>query len=108
MIHRPSSKKEQLQVSLFSNKKCTKKYTKKCSCKEYFLKKRKKLRLQKEKMERELERERLDLEQEQEQLEINKDDIEDIGDEKPKYKYNYDLFNWLQYSSYPPLIYIPR
>ena len=102
MIHRPSSKKEQLQVSLFSNKKCTKK----CSCKEYFLKKRReRLQLQKEKMERKIERERLDLEQEQ--LEIN-DDIEDIGDEKPKYKYNYDLFDWLQYSSYPPLIYIPR
>ena len=103
MIHRPSSKKEQLQVSLFSKKKCTKK----CSCKEYFLKKRRKrLQLQKEKekekekMERELERERLELEQEE---------LEDDGDEdKNRYNYTYTLFNWLKYSSYPPLIYIPR
>ena len=100
-MNQSSSNEEQLQVGLFSNKK----YNKKCSCKEYFLKKwRKRLQLQKEKekekMERELEKERLELEQEE---------LEDDGDEdKNRYNYTYTLFNWLKYSSYPPLIYIPR
>ena len=98
-MNQSSSNEEQLQVGLFSNKK----YNKKCSCKEYFLKKRRKrlqLQKEKEKMERELEKDRLELEQEE---------LENDGDEdKNRYNYTYTLFNWLKYSSYPPLIYIPR